>query len=211
MHFTAWSFHEERVKFLPEGFILLQSALISDRSHSLCRQPYLGDSLKWAHIILAFSLVYSGKNQFDNSVNGRNFSLRLGFGFSHQGKASNVLQFRAAAHTSGLESHAHAVSVQMSFFFFLCSSNTELSHFITLNWSQGILPGSELWWRFVFTEAFSYLLPSQTHFFEERESFFFFVFFPLRGAHCLSLADCWFRSIHASCPVKNYLRPKVFY
>lgn len=99
--------------------MLYPSALISDRSRSLRIHPYLGDSLEWAYIILAFSLVYSGRNQFDNSVTGRNFSLRLGFVFSHQGTASSALQFRAAARTSGLESHTYALTVHMSFFFSL--------------------------------------------------------------------------------------------
>lgn len=117
---------------------------MSGRSHSPSIHPYLGESHEQAHEILAFSFVYSSIIQFDNSVTGRNFSLRLGFVFSHQGTASSALKFHAAVRTSGLESHAYALTVQMSFFF-LCSSNTELSHFITLNWSQGILPGCELW------------------------------------------------------------------
>lgn len=95
-------------------------------------------------------------------------------------------------------------------FFSLCSSNTELSHFITLNWSQGIFPGSELWWRFAFTEDFSYLLPCQTCFFDRSKQDPFSSYFSPRGACCLSLVNSWFKSIHASCPLKNHLCPKYF-
>lgn len=73
--------NKERVKFLPKAFVLFQSALISDHSCSLHIHPYLRDSLKQAHIILAFSLGYSDKNQFDNSVTGKTFQPRAWFCF----------------------------------------------------------------------------------------------------------------------------------
>lgn len=86
----------DKVKFLPRGFMLFQSALISDHSCSL--SPHLPRRQSQMGPCSPYSLVYSGKNQFDNSVTGRNFSLRLGSIFSHQGAASNASRIRAAAH-----------------------------------------------------------------------------------------------------------------
>lgn len=187
--------------------MLFQSALISDHSCSL--SPRLPRRQSQMGPCSPCSLVYSGKNQFDNSVTGRNFSLRLGSIFSHQGAASNASRIRAAAHIwAGVTRSCCYCPDEL--FFPLCSSNTELSHFITLNWSQGILPGSELWRRFVFTEDFSYLLPCQTCFFDRSRQDPFSLYSPPRSACCLSLVDSWFKSIHTSCPLRNYLHPKAF-
>lgn len=106
----------DKVTFLHRGFMLFQSALISDHSCSLSIHLCLEDSLKWAHIVPDISVGYSGKNQFGNSVTGRSFSLRLGSIFSHQGAASNASWIRAAAHIWAGVTHSRCYCPDELFF-----------------------------------------------------------------------------------------------
>lgn len=59
VHFSY--FWWDKVTFLPRGFMLFQSALISNHSCSLSIHVCLGDSLKWAHIVPDISLVYRAR------------------------------------------------------------------------------------------------------------------------------------------------------
>lgn len=95
--------------------MLFQSALISDRLALSAYTP-----IQESHIILAFSLVYSGKNQFGNSVTGRNVSLRLGFCFQPSGNGQQCLAIPCSsthiwAGVTRLRSYCPA---ELFFFFF---------------------------------------------------------------------------------------------